>query len=191
DGERSRAACLPVRDRPGHHGSAARRHDHGHGNASAALRHPGERRDRETADHQRPRDSARRRHRPRADVLPGTRRRGRTAHLAAVRHDQPAHGLPVAGDHRRHPHPQAAQSAAGNDSAGHRVVMSFWAAIDQLVSFATPGSTDWLLFAIDVVIIIASIWVAIETVLAMRRAYREPAEEPDADEKLAATRENV
>ena len=70
-------------------------------------------------------------------------------------------------------------------------VMSFWAAIDQLVSFATPGSTDWLLFAIDVVIIIASIWVAIETVLAMRRAYREPAEEPDADEKLAATRENV
>ena len=70
-------------------------------------------------------------------------------------------------------------------------VMSFWAAIDQLVSFATPGSTDWLLFAIDVVIIIASIWVAVETVLAMRRAYREPAEEPDADEKLAATRENV
>jgi carbon starvation protein len=70
-------------------------------------------------------------------------------------------------------------------------VMSFWAAIDQLVSFATPGSTDWLLFAIDVVIIIASIWVAVETVLAMRRAYRGPAEEPDADEKLAATRENV
>src|SRR5699024_4289566 len=70
-------------------------------------------------------------------------------------------------------------------------VMSFWAAIDQLVSFATPGSTDWLLFAIDVVIIIASIWVAIETVLAMRRAYREPPEDPDADEKLAATRENV
>jgi carbon starvation protein len=70
-------------------------------------------------------------------------------------------------------------------------VMSFWAAIDQLVSFATPGSTDWLLFAIDVVIIIASIWVAVETVLAMRRAYREPAEDPDADEKLAATRENV
>src|SRR5699024_8411377 len=48
-------------------------------------------------------------------------------------------------------------------------VLSFWAAIDELVSFATPGSTDWLLFAIDVVIIIASIWVAIETVLAMRR----------------------
>jgi carbon starvation protein len=70
-------------------------------------------------------------------------------------------------------------------------VMSFWAAIDQLVSFATPGSTDWLLFAIDVVIIIASIWVAVETVLAMRRAYREPPEDPDADEKLAATRENV
>ncbi|QUL78781.1 carbon starvation protein A [Brevibacterium sp. SMBL_HHYL_HB1] len=70
-------------------------------------------------------------------------------------------------------------------------VMSFWAAIDQLVSFATPGSTDWLLFAIDVVIIIASIWVAIEAFLAMRRAYREPAEDPDADEKLAATRENV
>ena len=69
--------------------------------------------------------------------------------------------------------------------------MSFWAAIDELSIFATPGSTDWLLFALDVVIIIASIWVAVETILAMRRAYQEPQEEPDADEKLTATRENV
>ncbi len=70
-------------------------------------------------------------------------------------------------------------------------VMSFWAAIEQLVSFTTPGNQDWLLFAIDVVIIIASIWVAIEAIQAMRRAWAEPPEDPDADEKLVATRENV
>ncbi|GAA1856894.1 carbon starvation CstA family protein [Brevibacterium marinum] len=70
-------------------------------------------------------------------------------------------------------------------------VMSFWAAIDQLISFATPGTADWLLFAIDVIIIIASIWVAVEAVLAMRRAYKEPPEAPDADEKVAASRENI
>jgi carbon starvation protein len=70
-------------------------------------------------------------------------------------------------------------------------VMSFWAAIDQLVSFAEPGSQDWLLFAIDIVIIVASIWVAVESVLAMRRAATEPPEAPDADEKLEAVREDV
>ncbi|MDN6748173.1 MAG: carbon starvation protein A, partial [Brevibacterium sp.] len=70
-------------------------------------------------------------------------------------------------------------------------VMSFWAAIDQLVSFATPGSADWLLFALDVIIIIASIWVAIEAILAMRRAYKEPPETPDADEKIVASRESI
>ena len=44
---------------------------------------------------------------------------------------------------------------------------------------------------IDVVIIIASIWVAIEAIQAMRRAWAEPPEDPDADEQLVATRENV
>src|SRR5699024_10225908 len=68
-------------------------------------------------------------------------------------------------------------------------VMAFWAAIDQLSSFADPANPDWLLFGIDVVIIIASVWVAVEAVLAMRRAYREPAEPPDEDEQQPATRE--
>lgn len=67
--------------------------------------------------------------------------------------------------------------------------MSFWAALDQLVSFTDPSDPDWLLFAIDVVIIIASVWVAIEAVLAMRRAYTEPPEPACADEQLPATRE--
>lgn len=70
-------------------------------------------------------------------------------------------------------------------------VMSFWAAIDQLITFATPGTQDWLLFALDVVIIVASIWVAVETILAMRRAYTELPEAFDADENLAVVRENV
>lgn len=68
-------------------------------------------------------------------------------------------------------------------------VMAFWAAIDQLTSFADPANPDWLLFAIDVVIIIASVWVAVEAILAMRRADREPAEPPDEDEQQPATRE--
>lgn len=40
----------------------------------------------------------------------------------------------------------------------------------------------WLLFGLDIVIIIASLWVAFEALLAMRRASTEPPEEPDADE---------
>lgn len=60
-------------------------------------------------------------------------------------------------------------------------VMAFWAAIDQAISFANPENPDYLLLAIDAVIILCSIWVAIEAVLAMRRAKDEPAEEPDAD----------
>ena len=68
-------------------------------------------------------------------------------------------------------------------------VMAFWAAIDQLTDFADPANPDWLLFAIDVVIIIASVWVAVEAILAMGRARREPAEPPDEDERQPATRE--
>ncbi len=69
--------------------------------------------------------------------------------------------------------------------------MSFWAAIDQLESFTSPGQQDWLLFTIDVVIIVASIWVAIEAILAMRRARRDPPEPEDADQQLPAVREYV
>jgi carbon starvation protein len=69
-------------------------------------------------------------------------------------------------------------------------VMSFWAAIDQLLSFMGKNP-DWLLFVIDIVIIIASVWVAIEAVLAMRRAATEPPEPENADEQLPAVKEYV
>ncbi|KIP52495.1 carbon starvation CstA family protein [Leucobacter komagatae] len=70
-------------------------------------------------------------------------------------------------------------------------VMSFWAAIEQLSTFADPNNPDWLLFAIDLVIIVVSIWVIIEAVLAMRRAALEPPEPVDADASLTAVRETV
>lgn len=70
-------------------------------------------------------------------------------------------------------------------------VMSFWAAIDQAVSFANPESRDYLLLIIDLVIIAASVWVAVEAGLAMKRAAQEPAEAPDADVRLEVVREEV
>ncbi|MDP3951317.1 carbon starvation protein A [Microbacterium sp.] len=70
-------------------------------------------------------------------------------------------------------------------------IMSFWAAIDQLTSFADPAQPDWLLFVLDVIIIIASIWVAIEAVIAMRKAAREPPEPEDDDVNAQAVREEV
>ena len=65
--------------------------------------------------------------------------------------------------------------------------MSFWAALEQVADFTDPANPDWLLFALDVVIIVASVWVAIEAVLAMRRAAREPEEIDELDEQLAAS----
>ncbi len=70
-------------------------------------------------------------------------------------------------------------------------VLSFWAAIEQLVSFAEPGNADWLLFALDVIIIVASVWVAIEAVQAMRRALKDPPEPEPADSARVAVRELV
>ncbi len=70
-------------------------------------------------------------------------------------------------------------------------VMSFWAAIDQLFSFANPAQPDWLLFVLDIIIIVSSVWVAVEAALAMRRAATEPPEEADEDAKLQAVREQV
>jgi carbon starvation protein len=58
-------------------------------------------------------------------------------------------------------------------------VMAFYAAIQQLGTFSASG--DWMLFALDVIIIVAAVWVAAEAVLAMRRASKEPPEAPDAD----------
>jgi carbon starvation protein len=70
-------------------------------------------------------------------------------------------------------------------------VLSFWAAIEQLFSFTAPGNADWLLFALDVIIIVASVWVAVEAVGAMRRALKDPPEPEDEDAEIAAIRENV
>jgi carbon starvation protein len=70
-------------------------------------------------------------------------------------------------------------------------VLSFWAAIEQLFSFASPDDADWLLFGLDVVIIVASVWVAVEAVQAMRRAFKAPPEAEHEDAELVATRESV
>ena len=58
-------------------------------------------------------------------------------------------------------------------------VLSFWAALAQLGDLY--DERDWLLLAIDVLIIVAAVWVAFEAVIAMRRASKEPPEAPDAD----------
>ncbi|NYI66850.1 carbon starvation protein [Spelaeicoccus albus] len=70
-------------------------------------------------------------------------------------------------------------------------VLSFWAAISQLLDFTKPGQADWLLFSLDVIIIVASVWVAIEAVLAMRRAKLAPPEPDDEDAKIVAVREEL
>lgn len=70
-------------------------------------------------------------------------------------------------------------------------VMSFWAAIEQLSSFADPAQPDWLLLVLDVIIIVSSVWVAVEAIIAMRRAAVEPPEAEDEDATLQAVREEV
>ncbi|WP_232299686.1 carbon starvation CstA family protein [Leucobacter komagatae] len=70
-------------------------------------------------------------------------------------------------------------------------VMAFWAAIEQVSGFADPANPDWLLFALDIIIIIASVWVAVEVLLAMRKAAKDPPEPAGADEHQAAVREEV
>ena len=58
-------------------------------------------------------------------------------------------------------------------------VMSFYAAIVQLGTLRDEA--DWLLLGLDVVIILAAVWVAVEALLAMREARRAPPEAADAD----------
>ncbi|MEJ1086863.1 carbon starvation protein A [Microbacterium sp. Mu-80] len=70
-------------------------------------------------------------------------------------------------------------------------VLSFWAAIEQLASFADPANADWLLFALDVIIIASSVWVAVEAIIAMRRAATAPPEHENEDAELQAVREEV
>lgn len=61
-------------------------------------------------------------------------------------------------------------------------VAAFWAAIVQIGTFWNGGQdTNWLLLALDVIIIIATIWVGAEGIAAMRRAATEPPEADDAD----------
>ncbi|WP_349828821.1 carbon starvation CstA family protein [Brevibacterium litoralis] len=60
--------------------------------------------------------------------------------------------------------------------------MSFWAAIDQLGSLATAG--DWTLLIIDIVIIVASVWVAIEAFVAMARARNDDSGDENFPESL-------
>ncbi len=70
-------------------------------------------------------------------------------------------------------------------------VMAFWAAIAQLGSFMNPSDPDWMLFALDAIIIVASVWVAIEAVTAMRKARNMVPEAEDADVELSSAREDA
>ncbi|NHI15902.1 carbon starvation protein A [Microbacterium excoecariae] len=61
-------------------------------------------------------------------------------------------------------------------------VAAFWAAILQVGTFWNGGTdTNWLLLVLDVVIIVAAVWVAVEGLTALRRAAREDPEPEDAD----------
>ncbi|MGO1848792.1 carbon starvation CstA family protein [Microbacterium sp.] len=61
-------------------------------------------------------------------------------------------------------------------------VAAFWAAIVQLGTFWNGGTdTNWLLLILDIVIIIATIWVGAEGIAAMRRAAADDPEEAEAD----------
>ncbi len=56
--------------------------------------------------------------------------------------------------------------------------MSLWAALVQVGSFYRDG--EWLLFGINVVILVAGSWVLVEAILAMlaaRRGEKEPEDE--------------
>jgi carbon starvation protein len=63
--------------------------------------------------------------------------------------------------------------------------MALYAAIVQLGTLR--DDEDWLLLAIDAIIILAAVWVAVEAVMAMRRAQREDPEGDDADLVQAQT----
>lgn len=52
------------------------------------------------------------------------------------------------------------------------LIMSFWAAILQVGQFYAAGK--WLLLVLDVIIIVAALWVSIEAIGALRRARRDP-----------------
>ena len=52
-------------------------------------------------------------------------------------------------------------------------LMSLWAAVLQLRTLFEAG--NWLLLGIDVIIIVAAVWVVVEAVASISKARREPA----------------
>jgi carbon starvation protein len=63
------------------------------------------------------------------------------------------------------------------------MVMSIYALIVQLGTFW--NDKDWLLLALDVVILVASLWVALESAIAMQAA-RKGSFDPETDEPVPA-----
>jgi len=61
------------------------------------------------------------------------------------------------------------------------IFVSIYALIVQLGQFYNDG--NWLLFVLDIVVLIAAVWVLIEAALAMARTRHEPAD-PEDDEAL-------
>ena len=74
------------------------------------------------------------------------------------------------------------------ESGSLAMTVSSIAAIVQLGTLR--DDEDWLLLGIDVVIIVAAVWVAVEAVLAMRAARSMP-EETDAHDREAAAPESA
>lgn len=66
--------------------------------------------------------------------------------------------------------------------------MALWAAIVLLGRFADPSNPDWILFTLNIVIIVASVWVAVEAITAMLKARKMVPEDDDADAELVDTR---
>lgn len=52
------------------------------------------------------------------------------------------------------------------------LVVSLWAMVIQLAQFFSDG--EWLLFGLDVIILLAGVWVAVEAFAAMNRARTQP-----------------
>jgi len=65
------------------------------------------------------------------------------------------------------------------------MVMSLFAAFVQVGTFYSSG--NWLLLGLDLVIIVAALWVILEATVAMTRAHRLPAETDDDDPVAVGT----
>ena len=65
------------------------------------------------------------------------------------------------------------------------LVMSFWALGSQLLGFVEDQ--NWLLLVLDVIILIAAVWVTIEAAGALRRARAEGPDSAEAHENPHTT----